>query len=40
MIDEEKIADYEELLLLERQAITELIENLIKKRQSELREKT
>jgi hypothetical protein len=40
MIDEEKIADYEELLLLERQVITELIENLIKKRQSMLREKT
>ena len=40
MIDEEKIAEYEELLLLERQVITELIENLIKKRQSELREKT
>ncbi len=40
MIDEEKIAEYEELLLLERQVITELIENLIKKRQSMLREKT
>jgi len=34
MIDEEKIAEYEELLLLQRQVITKLIEYLIKKRQS------
>jgi len=32
MIDEEKIAEYEELLLLQRQVITKLIEKLIKKR--------
>ena len=40
MIDGEKIAEYEELLLLQRQAITKLIKNLIKKRQSQFREKT
>ena len=40
MTDEEKIAEYEELLLLERQAIKKLIENLIKKKQSQFREKT
>jgi len=34
MIDEEKIAEYEELPLLQRQVITKLIESLIKKRQS------
>jgi len=34
LVDEEKIAEYEELLLLERQAIKKLIENLIKKKQS------
>jgi len=40
MIDEKKIAEYEELLLTQREAITKLIENLIKKRQSQFRKKT
>jgi hypothetical protein len=33
MLDEKKIIEYEELLLLQRKAIKKLIENLIKKRQ-------
>ena len=32
MIDEKKIAEYEELLLLQRKAIKKLIENLINRR--------
>ena len=40
MVDEEKkIIEYEELLSLQRKAITKLIENLIKKKQSQLKKK-